>query len=103
MPDKTDKVAILASTASGVVAATGVGLTVAGFSSGGIVAASTAAGIQAGIGNLAVGSAMATLQSLGASGVFVTMGTFGGVGLLVGAGYGGYKLYKHINKNRAKL
>jgi hypothetical protein len=59
-----------------------------GFTSSGIAAASTAAGIQAGIGNVVAGSAFAVAQSLGALGAFVTMGVFGGIGLGIAAIYG---------------
>ena len=56
----------------------GAALTVAsapilvGFSSSGIAAGSVAAAIQSSIGNVAAGSAFATFQSMGATGVFVT-------------------------------
>lgn len=45
---------------------------VIGFGTGGIVAGSIAAAWQSSIGNVMVGSTFATLQSLGATGVFVT-------------------------------
>jgi hypothetical protein len=47
-------------------------MTTAGFTSSGIAAGSVAAGIQAGIGNVAAGSAFAFAQSLGATAVFTT-------------------------------
>ena len=43
-------------------------LTIVGFSSGGVVAGSIAAGVQSSIGNVAAGSMFATLQSIGAIG-----------------------------------
>ena len=42
-----------------------------GFGTGGVIAGSTAAGIQAGIGSVAAGSAFAVFQSLGAFGLGV--------------------------------
>lgn len=52
-----------------------------GFGTGGIVAGSLAAAWQATIGNVAAGSAFATLQSLGATGTLAT-GAYGGAGVL---------------------
>jgi hypothetical protein len=92
MPDKTDKAVIVTSAASGVAATTGGVMTGIGFTSSGIAATSTAAGMQAGIGNVVAGSSFAVAQSLGASGVFYYLGLTGGIGLAVGAVYGGYKL-----------
>ncbi|KAI2616325.1 hypothetical protein GGR54DRAFT_241830 [Hypoxylon sp. NC1633] len=46
----------------------GPALAVAGFGADGIVKASIASGVQAGIGNVAAGSAFATLQSAGMAG-----------------------------------
>lgn len=43
-------------------------LAFAGFSAGGVVAGSIAAGVQSSIGNVAAGSMFATLQSIGATG-----------------------------------
>ena len=63
-----------------------------GFSSGGVVAGSTAAVIQAGIGNVAAGSAFAAFQSVAATGVVATVGPVAlGAGVLGGVGYGVYK------------
>lgn len=50
------------------VAVAPAALTVVGFSSGGVVAGSIAAGVQSSIGNVAAGSIFATLQSVGATG-----------------------------------
>ena len=52
-----------------------------GFGTGGIAAGSLAAAWQATIGNVAAGSAFATLQSLGATGTLAT-GAYGGAGVL---------------------
>jgi len=76
-----------------------------GFGTGGIVAGSAAAGMMstsavASGGGVASGGMIATLQSIGATSTFVagpvTMAVGGAViGVLcVGAGYGGYKLWK---------
>lgn len=97
MPDKLDKTIIATSTASGVAVASSVALTGMGFTSSGIAAASTAAGMQAGIGNVIAGSLFATVQSLGATGVIATVGTTGVIGLGIGLGYGGYKLWRHYH------
>ena len=56
-----------------------------GFTTAGIAASSTAAGMQAGIGNVVAGSAFAMLQSAGATGVGSAIGaavgaTAGGIG-----------------------
>ena len=48
-----------------------------GFGTAGIAAGSTAAGIQAGIGNVAAGSIFACLTSLGMKGAFVATSAFG--------------------------
>jgi hypothetical protein len=96
--DNADKTAITTGAISGAVATTGVVATGLGFTSTGIAAASTAAGIQTTIGNVAAGSLFATLQSLGATGALVGMGIAGGVSLIaVGAAFGIYKLVS-LNK-----
>ena len=52
-----------------------------GFSSAGVVAGSTAAAVQATIGNVAAGSLFAGLQSAGAAGVsWATTATLGAIG-----------------------
>lgn len=68
------------------VAVVGVALPAVGFGSAGVVAGSTAAAAQSAIGNVAAGSAFATLQSVGATGVTAgtaacgaTLGAAGGV------------------------
>ena len=52
-----------------VLVGSAIALPAAGFTTGGVAAGSMAAGIQAGIGNVLSGSAFATAQSMGASGV----------------------------------
>jgi len=103
MPDKLDKAVIATSSVTGVLTATSGAATVAGFTSSGIAAGSAAAAMQAGIGNVVGGSAFAVAQSLGASGVFATLGAVSGVGLGVCALYGGYKLYKHMTVKKPSL
>jgi hypothetical protein len=100
MPDMLDKSVIGTSVASGIATTASSIITGLGFTSSGIVASSTAAGIQAGIGNVAAGSLFAGLQSLAATGVVATVGIFGGVGLGVGAVYGGYKGYQYLKNKR---
>jgi hypothetical protein len=65
---------------------------VAGFSTGGIVAGSLAAGLQSSIGNVAAGSAFAILQSAGTAplvtaGIGAATGA-GGLAVAYGAAYG---------------
>jgi hypothetical protein len=51
------------------------------------------------MGNIAAGSIFAGIQSLGALGVFSTIGVTGGIGLVgVGAYYGGKYAYQHYYK-----
>ncbi|OAG06973.1 uncharacterized protein CC84DRAFT_1204611 [Paraphaeosphaeria sporulosa] len=82
-------------TAAGVAAAPVVGvvaaplaLGVAGFTAGGVAAGSMAAGIQAGIGNVAAGSIFAGLMSAGAGGaaLAVVQGIAGGAAAAVAGG-----------------
>ena len=93
MPDKLDKTFIATSAVSGVATVSSVALTGMGFTSSGIAAASTAAGMQAGIGNVVAGSLFATVQSLGATGFIATVGTTGVIGLGVGAAYLAFKFW----------
>jgi len=100
MPDKVDKTVISTSIASGIATTASSIITGLGFTSSGVAAASTAAGIQAGIGNVAAGSLFATIQSLAATGVVATVGVVGGVGLGIGAVYGGIKGYQYLKNRR---
>jgi hypothetical protein len=68
----------------GTLCAVGVTATLVGFAPAGIVAGSVAAGMQSAIGNVAVGSAFATAQSLGATGVFSSMIWGGGAAAVAG-------------------
>jgi hypothetical protein len=99
MPSTGDKVAIGATTVGGTAAATGGILTGMGFTTSGIAAGSTAAGMQAGIGNVVAGSIFSGLQSLGATGVIAGVGIGGGVILVAGGGFLGYKAYQWM-KNK---
>ena len=47
--------------------------TAIGFSPSGVVAGSTAAGIQSGIGNVAAGSIFSTMQAVGATGALIAV------------------------------
>ena len=60
----------------------------AGFGSGGVFGGSLAAGVQAGIGNVAAGSTFAFLQSAGAGGAALgaVNGVIQGAGLAVAGG-----------------
>lgn len=91
MPNTADKVVIGTSATGGVVATTSAIISGLGFTGSGIAAGSTAAGIQAGIGNVVATSAFATLQSWGATGLIATTGVVG-VGVVAGGlGYWGVK------------
>ena len=63
----------------------GLGGTLLGFGTSGIVAGSAAAAAQAAIGNVAAGSVFATLTSWGMTGVFTTAAYAGGAAAAVGA------------------
>lgn len=54
-------------------------LSVIGFTSGGVVGGSIAAGMMSSVGNVAAGSAIATMQSIGAAGLGATGTAVGGV------------------------
>jgi len=61
------------------VAGAGAAATAAGFGAAGIVGGSVAAGVQSGMGYVAAGSWFATMQSLGMTGTFAAMSTYGGI------------------------
>ncbi|KAG7358945.1 interferon-induced 6-16 family protein [Nitzschia inconspicua] len=79
----------------------GIGLvaTAAGFGAAGVIGGSLAASIQSGIGNVAAGSAFATMQSLGATGTFSAMTTGG---LAASAGSVAAIVTKKKNKDEAR-
>lgn len=89
LKEAAKKGGIGATIVGGATACTSAALSAIGFTSGGVAAGSAAAGIQAGIGNVVVGSAFAGLQSLGATGVLLTVGlpVAIGVGFVGGIGY----------------
>ena len=63
----------------------GLGGTLFGFGTGGIIAGSAAAAAQAAIGNVAAGSLFSTMTSLGMQGALVGSAIGGGVATAVGA------------------
>jgi hypothetical protein len=83
-----------------VVCALGIIPTLIGFTSSGIALGSIAAWIQSLFGNVVAGSLFASLQSLGALGVFSSMALYGGIAficIVVGIfiAYGIYKLLEN--------
>ena len=103
MPDKVDKAVIGTSTAGGVISIASGIISGAGFTSSGIAAGSTAAGMQAGIGNVVAGSAFSVLQSVTATGLVGTVGLVGGVAGVGGLAYWGGKTLYNRHKSKAKL
>lgn len=83
------------------MAASSLSIKALGFKAAGIAAKSIAAGMQAGVGNVAAGSGFATLQSWGATGLLTTTGVVGVA--IVGGGltYWGVKAY--LNSRKQKL
>ena len=77
------KVALGATVGAAVVGAAFAVPAVMGFTGSGIAAGSTAAGIQAGVGNVAAGSCFACCQSAGASGTIATGAAFSAAGTIV--------------------
>ena len=69
----------------GVATALGLGGTLLGFGTAGVVAGTTAAAAQAAIGNVAAGSLFATLTSLGMQGIFACTAIGGGITTAIGA------------------
>ena len=66
---------------------TSIYLSKIGFTTAGIAKASYIAVFQSGIGNVAGGSLFATLQSYGATGLFVMTGFIGGITAIGGGTY----------------
>ena len=62
----------------------GLGATLFGFGTAGVVAGSLAAGTQAAIGNVAAGSLFATLTSWGMTGALTTTAAGGGITTALG-------------------
>ena len=69
----------------GLATALGLGGTLLGFGTAGVVAGTTAAAAQAAIGNVAAGSLFATLTSLGMQGIFAGTAIGGGIATAIGA------------------
>lgn len=93
MPNTADKVVTGTSVSGGVIAAGCGAFKLLGFKAAGVAAGSIASGIQAGIGNVAAGSAFSIAQSLGTSAV-VTVGLTGGLVIVAGGvTYWGVKSY----------
>ena len=69
----------------GLAAAGGLGATLFGFGTAGVVAGSLDAATQAAIGNVAAGSIFATLTSWGMTGALTTTAAGGGITAAVGA------------------
>ena len=69
----------------GLASAVGLGGTLLGFGTAGVVAGSAAAAAQAAIGNVAAGSLFATMTSLGMQGIFAGTAIGGGISTVLGA------------------
>ena len=69
----------------GLAIALGLGGTLFGFGTAGVVAGTAAAATQAAIGNVAAGSIFATLTSLGMKGIIAGTAVGGGVTTALGA------------------
>ena len=69
----------------GTIAAVSTVPIIAGFGTAGIIAGTTAAAVQSGIGLVSAGSAFATMTSLGMQGYFVGSAIVGGVASASGA------------------
>ena len=97
--------AILAAEAVGTTAA-GVAAVpfLAGFTSTGVVAGSTAAAIQSTIGSVAAGSWFATMQSLAATTIIGTAAplVLAGVGAAALVGTGAYVINKEIKRDKSR-
>ena len=96
MPDWMDVAGII----GGLFCVIPLAVTFVGFGPSGIVAGSTAAAIQSSMGNVAVGSTFAALQSMGTSGLLVKTAVLGGatsVGVYAQYIYsGGKELIGHL-------
>jgi hypothetical protein len=76
-------------------------LTAVGFTGTGIFAGSMAAGMQAGIGNVAAGSIFAGLQSIGATGGLAILGPVGVIAGVTGfAAVGGFSAWRVLRNRR---
>ncbi|KAL1794495.1 hypothetical protein ACET3X_007916 [Alternaria dauci] len=84
-----------------LMACTPAFLGVIGFTAGGVAAGSIAAGIQAGIGNVAAGSLFATLTSAGMAGYGAPV-VFGGVGVVSSVVCWGFAAWKRWRKRSGR-
>ena len=69
----------------GIATALGLGVTMFGFGTAGVVAGTAAAATQSAIGNVAAGSLFATLTSLGMKGILAGTAIGGGLTTALGA------------------
>ena len=80
-----NKMASLLLAAGGLATTLGLGSTLFGFGTAGVVAGTAAAATQAAIGNVAAGSLFATMTSLGMQGIFAGTAIGGGITTVLGA------------------
>ena len=71
--------------AGGIATALGLGATIFGFGTAGVIAGTAAAATQATIGNVAAGSLFATMTSLGMQGILAGTAIGGGITTVLGA------------------
>ena len=71
--------------AGGIATALGLGSTLFGFGTAGVVAGTAAAATQAAIGNVAAGTIFATMTSLGMQGILAGTAIGGGITTALGA------------------
>ncbi len=69
----------------GLATALGLGSTLFGFGTAGVIAGTAAAATQAAIGNVAAGSLFATMTSLGMQGILAGTAVGGGITTAIGA------------------
>ena len=71
--------------AGGIATALGLGSTLFGFGTAGVISGTAAAATQATIGNVAAGSLFATMTSLGMQGILAGTAIGGGITTVLGA------------------
>ena len=77
--------ALLLIAGGGLATALGLGSTLFGFGTAGVIAGTAAAATQAAIGNVAAGSLFATMTSLGMQGILTGTAVGGGITTAIGA------------------
>ena len=77
--------ALLLIAGGGLATALGLGSTLFGFGTAGVIAGTAAAATQAAIGNVAAGSLFATMTSLGMQGILADTAVGGGITTAIGA------------------